>query len=1015
MDRAGRMTGTRGPAASSIPFTIEQETPSLKRVLRPGIERSSCLLIGVGMAFVLAIPCLAQQRVPLADPTDMALLPSGISDQPVHLEGSLVSIFKDEDGTDALSFLGEFSARIGEKDPQELRSREAVVWIENRTFEGRAYRHVQLLLWRDAEINEMAGTTTNGPALFVTLNTFASVTTHADDVTRQSAVDTDLYRQGRTLRKAYLERKSPAEDAKVSLGVFDPSGATRSAGPPKPKPVIHFQSRGEVAISKSDDGGQIITMVGGVYLSRGVAGTEEFLELQADNVVVFLAPGAEVGKGIAGGAAGLGGDGAVRNESAKRDDDRQRQVMATGFGNVSVEAAYLEGDVQLVQGANAVRASKLYFDLINDRALILDAVVRTTLVDRGIPLYIRAAEIRQLSAREFSATDAKVTTSEFHTPHYHVGARRVELINRTPSEPDGKSTGIKAGTFRIQDATLNVGGRPLAYWPYIRGNVDSSETAIRSLRTGYSDDFGLELETKWNLFSLLGWETPEGFDSTLSLDSFSERGPAVGVDADYQRDRYFGMVRSYMMTDDGVDNLGRDREGSAEHDVRGRLLLRHRQYLEEDWQLTLEFSYLSERNFLEEFFEKEFDTEKEQETLLYLKRQRDNWAFTAALQARILDFYTQTERLPDFSFHLSGESLGGAATWYSENRAGLVRLRGADQTFRELLLNGHTHSSGTTARADTRQEVTSPIDVGDLRLAPFVVGRGTTWDDSPAEGGLSRGYGAAGVRGSMYFWKVYPEVNSELFDVHGLRHVIKPDFTVWGSEANHERDELFPFDKTVEGISVADGATFGVRQRWQTRRGSGDTRRVVDVLTHDLEVGVFNDVGDDSATTNGFGSFTRPENSITRNYVNSSTIWRVNDRTAILSETNYDLNDGEIDVLNVSVSVERSPRFSYLVGYRFIDPTNSNLLGFDLNYKLTEKHTLAVRELFDLDRGATLDFTIALVRRFPRWFGAISFELDEAEDDFGVSFSLWPEGLPNAALGSRRFTGLANTTRLRNE
>ena len=35
-----------------------------------------------------------------------------------------------------------------------------------------------------------------------------------------------------------------------------------------------------------------------------------------------------------------------------------------------------------------------------------------------------------------------------------------------------------------------------------------------------------------------------------------------------------------------------------------------------------------------------------------------------------------------------------------------------------------------------------------------------------------------------------------------------------------------------------------------------------------------------------------------------------------------------------------------------------------------------------------------------------------AEDDFGVSLSLWPEGIPQAALGSRRFTGVAQTTRI---
>lgn len=41
----------------------------------------------------------------------------------------------------------------------------------------------------------------------------------------------------------------------------------------------------------------------------------------------------------------------------------------------------------------------------------------------------------------------------------------------------------------------------------------------------------------------------------------------------------------------------------------------------------------------------------------------------------------------------------------------------------------------------------------------------------------------------------------------------------------------------------------------------------------------------------------------------------------------------------------------------------------------------------------------------PLWFAALSFELEEAEDGFGVSVSGWPEGLPRA--DSRRLVSLA--------
>ncbi|MEE9269796.1 MAG: LPS assembly protein LptD, partial [Candidatus Krumholzibacteria bacterium] len=604
---------------------------------------------------------------------------------------------------------------------------------------------------------------------------------------------------------------------------------------------------------------------------------------------------------------------------------------------------------------------------------------------------------------------------EFHTPHYHVGAERITLINQTPPDVTGRQRAVRAGTFSIRHATLNLGGHPIAYWPYIRGHVGTSETAIKSVRSGFSDFFGVELETDWDFFNVLALETPEGFDSTLSLDYFSERGPAAGVDAVYKRDRYFGLLRSYILTDRRTDFLGREREEQSERDVRGRFLLRHRQYLSNDWQLSLEVSYISDKGFLEEFFESEFDNQKEQETLVYLKKQRENWAFTALIQRRLLDFTTQTERLPDLGMFLVGEPLGprlAQATWFSENRLGYVRYRPADQTFLELLRDGRAVGSGSVGRVDSRQEIGAPLDVGPVRFVPFVSVRGTAWDDSPTRGGLLRVLGTYGVRGAMYLSRVYPDARSTLFDIDGVRHIIKPDITAWVSHTNRDSHELFPFDETVERIDEVDGLAIGLRQRWQTKRGGGKTRRTVDFLTLDVEVGLFNDAESDEIT-NGYTSYSRPENSISQNYLNSSLIWRVNDRTALLGELNYDPNDQEVDILNVSLVAERSPRLSYLIGYRLIEESDSELLGFDMNYRLTEKHTLALRELFDLGEGRSLDFTVALIRKFPHWFGAISLAFDEAEDDFGISVSVWPEGLPQAALGSRRFTGLGSSTRLR--
>lgn len=981
--------------------------------MRRTVRLAACLLLAS------LTPAPGQEPPPIADPVEVPRIPSGISEFDIELNARMVAMFKTADGVEALHFVDEFLLQIGHPDTQTLRSREAIVWLSEGIADGRPYRHLQIFLWKDAEVTEFGGTVTLSPALFVTVSTFGRVITHADQVIERAATDSQAYIEGERIRQAIAQGGWFGSEGPALFGTFDPTGvAGTGSRKTTPKPIIQFQTNGQLSVNETVDGGKIITVTGGVYLSRGTAKSGEYLEALADNAVVFLAPGQELQMPKGDGAAGLGaedGDTPSAPGSAaprpRPQPSPDRQLLSSGFGDVEVEGVYLEGDVQFTQGPHMIRASKLYYDFLRDRALILDAVVRTLLVDRNIPLYIRAAEIRQLSTTQFAASNALITTSEFHTPHYHVGARRIDLSNTTPPDLRGRTTGMTSGVFRIEDATLNLSGHPVLWWPFIKGNVDTSETAIRSIRTGYSDDWGFELETKWDLYTLLGLEKPKGFDSTLNLDYFSERGPAIGVNARYERDTYMGLMRSYLIADSGEDSLGREREEPSTSDIRGRFLLRHRHYLEDDWQLSLELSYISDRTFLEEFFEPEFDNDKEQETLLYLKKQQDNWAFTALLQTRIMDFLTQTERYPDLAYFQIGEPIGDRVTWFTENRLGMVRYKAAEQNFWDFLREGPNHSSDATGRADTRQEIDAPFDLGAWRFVPFATGRGTAWTDSPRDGGLQRAYGAVGLRGTSYLSRIYPEYCSDILDINGVRHIIKPEIVAWAAGANRDPHDLYPFDQTVEGIHDAGGLSLGLRQRWQTKRGEGENYRNVDVFTHDLELGVFNNANGDDIT-NGYASYSRPENSIARNYVNSSTIWRVNDRTAILSELNYDLNDAEVDILNISMAVERTPRLSYLIGYRFIDESESNLLGFDLNYKLTEKHSLAFRESFDLDRGETLDFTVALIRKHPRWFSALSFNLDESEDDFGVSLSIWPEGLPQAALGSRRFTGLAQTTSL---
>lgn len=929
----------------------------------------------------------AQPPVPLSDPVSTPLLPPDILPHDVQVDAQLAYAWITDEKEQVVHGVGDFSMHIGGRS---ISAQQGVVWVSNAQHENRPYRHYEMLLFHDARIVESGGTVTEGPVLFVTVNGTGELFLSADRNTFASSADTTVYQDAVRVRQAMRAgvAAAPGDGATIMALPRDDRGAL-------PPPELVYSGQ-DAKLSTLDDGRRVVTILGQVHLFRGEGGTGDVvagtLELRADSAVLFLAPSDQ---------------GADALMPLLRQGDETSMEAAAGGG--AVEGVYLEGDVRMTFGERTVRADRLYYDLANERAIILDAVMFALLPDRDLPIYIRAAEIRQLSSRAYSADHARLSTSEFHTPHYHVGAGRIDIVDRTPRALTGERLGLSRAVFDVRDAAFHLYNLPLLYWPRARGNVSRGDTAIRGVNVGASDDFGASVETEWDLFQLLSLEPPLGFTGDLLLDYFSKRGPAAGVNLDWETSNSFGLFRGYVIDDRGDDNLGEFRDNVRDDDERGRATLRHRHYLPDDWQLTVEASYISDRTFLEEYNEREFDEEKEQETLFSLKKQRDNWALSAIAQARWNDFYTQTERMPDFSFHLVGEPLGDVATWYSENRAGMVRRRAAEKELFIWLREGSDGpSSGATARVDSRQEITLPLHWGDVNVVPFVALRGTMWDDSPTGGGLSRGLAIYGVRSAMYLSRAYPDVESDMWDVHGLRHVIKPEVVAWGAHANHDADDLYAFDSSVEGIDDFDGLKVGVEQRWQTKRGPADSRRVVDWITWDVEMGLFHEPSGD-AITNGFVSYSRPENSVARNFVNSSLVWRINDATALASEVNYDMNDGEVDIFNLSLAVERSPRFGYLLAYRFIEEQDSNLLEFGVNYKIDEKHTVAVREAFDLDRGDTLDFTVAYIRKYPRWFVALMFELDEAEDNAGVSIAIWPEGLPRAALGSRRFTGVAES------
>lgn len=981
------------------------------------------------------------------------LLPPGISDFDLELYGKLAYTWAMEDGTRVVEFQGDFAARMGE---HELNSRDAVVWFNPQSWRDRTYLDVEVYLWQGARVRQPGGTIETGPVLLVTLRTFGKLILNADSRAAVDDADSELFQQG--LRARQLLEVVPAEAAEASQTPVQvaPTRDRLRMIRPKVRKMVTYSADQTSHLQYGDQ--SVVVSIGNVFVSQGTpAKSGEYLELRADAAVLFLRADRISGAlpGVVGKETGRRGPTTAETPDLEKPlPERPPQEEPTLVDKTQderevlrewVSTVYLEGDVVLSRGQRMIRAEKLYYDFENDRALILDVVTRALEPSRRLPIYVRAEQIRQLDTTTYSATNAQITTSEFHTPHVAIGASEVTFKDVTPRNEAGEIIGVQAGTYKAKNTTLRVEGAPLAYWPYSAGTFSQDRQAFKRASFGYASDFGATLETEWYLFNLLGLERPEGFNATLRLDYFSARGPAAGIDMDYQTDNYLGLVRSYYIHDDDEDDLGPTRGGSPDHENRGRFLWRHRQFLPKGWELSLETSYISDDQFLESFERNEFENGKAQETLVYLLKRRDNWQFSALANWRINEFQTETEHLPDLRFSLIGEPLGDYATFYSDQRAGVVRFRHDERR----LFNGrnrtdNTGETGSVLRGDTRQEVQFPLpDLGPLKLTPYLMARGTAWDDSPdfeGAGGAQRGMVGYGIHGNIMASRVYDGVESELFDLHRLRHVIKADVTVWGAHTNEPPDHLTPFDAGVEDIDDFGGVALGLRQRLQTKRGGPGRWETVDWITLDLEAGFFhdaqasNDVHDElelaktdgrferirhvaenirrTNRTHGDFIFARPEDSLSSNFIAANFQYRISDSTVLVYDGVVDVNRGQLGTSGLSIAVEREPRLAYFAGWRFIKDTDNSLLAFGANYRLNEKHTLAIRETYDIQEGRNFSTQVIYIKKWPRWYTALTFDVDRTLDDIGINLSIWPEGAPRFGLGSKRYTGLADSVGL---
>jgi hypothetical protein len=719
---------------------------------------------------------------------------------------------------------------------------------------------------------------------------------------------------------------------------------------------------------------------------------------------------------------------------------------------------YMEGNIVFRQGERVIYADRMYYDVRNEVGVVYKVELLTPVENYQGTLRMRADVVQQIARGQFRATNAYITSSRLGVPGYRLAADDIfvedqqqpridPLTGEVMTDPlTGEAIIDHQRRATSENNLFLIEEIPIFYWPVFTADLERSSFFIRNVKLKNDNVFGTQIYTTWDPYQLLSIDPIEGTDWDLSLDYLSERGFGHGSKFAWNRPSLFGLggpaagfIDYWGIQEQDLDNLGADRRSLLpEKDYRFRLLGRNRWLIADDWRLTSEVGWISDRNFLEQYFESEWDRFKDATTGVELKRYLENGSLALSADVRLNSFFNEVEQLPRFDFFTIGQPLlGDWLTWHQHTHAGLYRMlvpstgeNAADRPpFSNPLLWEPSDFEG--GRYATRHEIDLPLQLGPVKVVPRALGELAHWDEVLSGDDADRAYGQLGVKFSLPIWGADPTVESDILNVHGLAHKVnlwidasisaadrgilefplydplddnsiehfrrRFPYNTFGTPLRPQFDErLYALRSglgdwvTSPSTEIADdleAVRLGIDQRWQTKRGLPGTRQLQDFIVLNAGVTWFPDEDRDNFGE-AFGLW------------NYDFRWHLGERTTLLSRGIYDFFDQGQQLTSVGIYLKRPPIGDVYIGLRSLEgPIDSEVLQFSHTYRMSPKWISEFSTGYDFAAGQNIGQRLSLLRIGESFLVAVGFHVDASKNAFGVNFNLEPRFLPRTRLG----------------
>lgn len=589
----------------------------------------------------------------------------------------------------------------------------------------------------------------------------------------------------------------------------------------------------------------------------------------------------------------------------------------------------------------------------------------------------------------YDATNAVITADDYADPTFKLRAKHIRII-------PGKK-------IEATHATLYVGGVPVFYFPYYERNLGNRVNNL-NVTPGYRSSFGPFLLGTYE------WFASEQIDGAVRLDYREERGVGGGTDLSLHLNRWGEVKLSYYYAHDEDPSTNAVLNAPVFED-------RHKAMVSYDASPVTNFTakvlaqYQSDIGIAHDFFEGEYRKNPQPDTFVELNKFWSNFSLNTLVQPRINDFYETVERLPDVRLTGFRQQLASTPLYYeSESSLGYYR-----RLFPETN-SAPTDINFEAARADTFQQIILPETLfGWLNVTPRVGGRFTYYSHATGPGATTdeeyRGVFNTGAEVSLKASRLWPEVESKVLELDGLRHIVEPSVNyVYIPEPNARPNELPQFDyqltslrmlpiefpqyNSIDSIDSQNVVRLGLRNKLQTKREG----KVEDVIYWEA----FNDWRLDPRTDQTKFSD-----------VYSDLILQPRSWMTLQSIIRVDVDDENFRLALHTLTLQPNNSWSWSIGHYYtredlsgapeaLGPGN-DLLMSSLFYRMNENWGFRAQIHYDITRSRLQEQYYTIYRDMRSWTAALSAGLRDngsSGDEFLIAFTFSLKAMPRFDLGS---------------